>query len=88
MLFFQHIYLINIVISFFLQRFALFVYNHHNQGGENRARPRRTANFAVQSYDVRFGNGVGRVGGDGDNDIQHVPIESPTNILFNNNNPR
>lgn len=87
-MFFQHFYLIDIVISFFLQRSALFVYNHRNQGGENRARPRRTASFIVQSYDVRFGNGAGRVGGVGHDNIQHVPAESPTDILFNNNNPR
>ena len=69
MCFFQHFYFIGFVISFFLQRPALFDYNHHNQGGENRARPHRTANFTVQNNDVRVGNGIGRAGYAGDNNI-------------------
>ena len=58
-----------------MHRYTLFVYNQHNQGGEIRAKPRRTANFDIQTDDACTGDGDGRAGGIGYDIGKSVPIK-------------
>ena len=48
--------------NFYLHSRRSFVYNQHIKGGGIRAKPRRTANFAIQIIDACLCGDVGCVG--------------------------
>ena len=53
-------------------------------GGETRARPHRTANFAVQTADICLCGGAGRGWRAGDNVVQNVSVKPAPGVLFDN----